>query len=52
MIFCHGNAVDCGAILPRCISLSLLFGFDVFVFDYDGYGLSSGMNALQRGLRL
>jgi len=41
MLFCHGNA---GNISHRLPNLKLLheLGLSVFIFDYRGYGLSSG----------
>ncbi len=41
VLFCHGNA---GNISHRLHSIQLLHnaGFNVFIFDYRGYGLSTG----------
>lgn len=39
MIICHGNAEDIGQTTP--VELSKLFGVNICLFDYAGYGLHS-----------
>jgi len=41
VLFCHGNAGNVGDRVPHAELLSAA-GFDVLVFDYRGYGRSSG----------
>ena len=41
LLFCHGNAGNVGDRVPHAELLSAA-GFDVLLFDYRGYGRSSG----------
>ena len=41
VLLCHGNAGNVGDRIPHVALLSAA-GFDVFAFDYRGYGRSSG----------
>jgi uncharacterized protein len=41
VLFCHGNGGNIGDRVPHVALLSAA-GFDVFAFDYRGYGRSSG----------
>lgn len=42
IIYSHGNATDCGGMLPRCIQMSEQLSVDVILYDYEGYGYSAG----------
>ena len=42
LLWSHGNAMDCGEILVFLQDLSLRLGVSVVVYDYAGYGASSG----------
>jgi len=41
MLLSHGNGEDLGSVLPMLPGLANL-GFNVFAYDYRGYGLSEG----------
>jgi fermentation-respiration switch protein FrsA (DUF1100 family) len=41
LLFCHGNAGDIGDRVPNAALLAAA-GFDVLLFDYRGYGRSTG----------
>jgi fermentation-respiration switch protein FrsA (DUF1100 family) len=41
LLLSHGNAEDLGSVLPMLPGLANL-GFNVFAYDYRGYGLSEG----------
>ena len=41
ILYSHGNAEDLGKILPRLRDLRDI-GFNVFAYDYQGYGTSQG----------
>lgn len=42
IIYSHGNATDCGCMIPRCIQMSQKLKVDVIIYDYEGYGYSTG----------
>ena len=42
IIYSHGNASDCGSMLPRCMQLSEKLNVDIIIYDYEGYGYSTG----------
>ncbi|KAL5971984.1 Alpha/beta hydrolase domain-containing protein 17C [Taenia solium] len=42
ILFSHGNAVDIGQMAGFLFSLSQRFGVNVLVYDYSGYGASTG----------
>lgn len=42
VLMCHGNAEDLGSAADAARHLSSTTGHNVCVFDYDGYGLSTG----------
>lgn len=41
-IYSHGNSSDIGGCLAFAIMLSYYFTVNVVVYDYTGYGISSG----------
>ena len=40
LVYAHGNAEDLGQVLAWAGRLAETYGRDVFVFDYEGYGLN------------
>lgn len=42
IIYSHGNAADCGSMLPRCMQMSDRLDMDILLYDYEGYGYSIG----------
>lgn len=44
LIYSHGNAADCGSMLPRCALLAEKLNVDVYLYDYEGYGYSTGVH--------
>ena len=42
IIYSHGNAADCGSMLPRCMQMSERLDLDIVLYDYEGYGYSVG----------
>lgn len=44
IIYSHGNAADCGSMLPRCALLAEKLNVDVYLYDYEGYGYSTGVH--------
>lgn len=42
IIYSHGNAADCGSMLPRCMQMSERLEMDIILYDYEGYGYSVG----------
>mmetsp|Transcript_70289 Transcript_70289/g.197062 ORF Transcript_70289/g.197062 Transcript_70289/m.197062 type:complete len:259 (+) Transcript_70289:157-933(+) len=43
LLFSHGNAEDLGHVIGRTTKLSRALNVNVFVYDYTGYGLSTGV---------
>ncbi|MEM1168185.1 MAG: alpha/beta hydrolase [Cyanobacteria bacterium P01_H01_bin.35] len=46
ILYSHGNAEDLGRILPRLRDLRDI-GFNVFSYDYQGYGTSQGQPSVE-----
>ncbi|CAK0876927.1 unnamed protein product, partial [Prorocentrum cordatum] len=44
VLFSHGNSADCGSSFVPCLELCRELRVNVLVYDYTGYGLSSGGN--------
>lgn len=42
VLFSHGNSADCGSSFVPCLELCRELRVNVLVYDYTGYGLSSG----------
>eukprot|EP01137_Pigoraptor_chileana_P013948 Opistho-2@68033 len=42
ILFSHGNAVDLGQMAPICIRLARDLRCNIMLYDYSGYGLSTG----------
>jgi len=43
LLFSHGNAEDLGHVIRRSSKLSKALNVNVFVYEYTGYGLSTGL---------
>lgn len=43
MIYSHGNATDCGAMLSTYIHIALALNINVVAYEYTGYGTSVGI---------
>ncbi|KAK8807399.1 hypothetical protein WA158_004158 [Blastocystis sp. Blastoise] len=42
IIYSHANACDCGSTALRCAELGRTLNLDIYLYDYEGYGWSSG----------
>lgn len=52
ILYSHGNGTDIGQLLPFLLLLSNKMETDIFTYDYNGYGCSSGKSCSEAKLYL